>query len=908
MSVYSNLKLLKTKNDYFSKRLFAELNFAWQFDKTFDCGAVADIEQATRKAVSLKTLTKEDVVSIEKSLSPLAKRIKQLKVLAVAHAHIDMNWMWRFDETVGVTLSTFRTILNFMEEYRDFTFAQSQASVYKIVEEYDPAMLSEIKRYVKEGRWEPTVSTWVEPDKNMPNGESLARHILYSKQYVSQLLDYPIDRLNLDFEPDTFGHNANVPQILAKGGIKYYYHCRGYEGEHIYKWRKGESEALVYREPVWYNAEITYDDLSYMPQFAKKYNISTLLKVYGVGDHGGGPTRRDIERLKDMMSWPLLPDIRFGTFSQFFDYLDGVRDSFAVVEGELNSFASGCYTTQTRIKRMNKTCENQLYEAELFNALSDKLGGYKYDGEKFAEAWRKLLFNNFHDILPGSGTVDTREHAMGYYQECLATAVSRKNLALSSIADKIDTSQYSAENDGDTVSEGAGSGYNHLTNDFGCPERSRGKQRVIHLFNSAETVSTTPHTVTVWDYPDDLKDAEFVSEGNAIPAQLLDESPVFYWGHFYQRFAVDVPVKPFGYATIVLRPKTDGDFAYPFPNFPRLDAKDSFVLENAYLRAEFDTQSCALIKLLDKRSGQTVINKPSAYFRLINEDPSKEMTAWIVGRYNDGKDLTEKSVVRPCDYVKGELIQSLTYEIPFGNSSKLFVTVKLEKNSTALKYECKCDFRETGVPKVSVPNLSMRVQSRVIDGKYMSGIAFGSVERKTGEWDMPSLNGVFVKTDSGNIGLISNSKYAFRVTDDYMQMTIVRNSYEPDPLPDFGMTEFDFAIVLAEDFEQLSAIAKRYAHPCVGVTLPPSNGSLPENGSLLQVSGADVSSVKMSEKGSGLIIRLYQATGDIAIKPNFHFNEAYLCDLQENELAPLKITNDTVIISDSDGIITIKLK
>lgn len=908
MSIYTDLKQLKKKSDYNSQRLFAELNFAWQFDKTYNCGAEADIEKLARKAALAEVTTKQDVENAEKALSELGKSIKKLDVLAVAHAHIDMNWMWRFDETVNITLSTFRTILNFMKEYEGFTFAQSQASVYKIVEQYDHEMLQEIKRYIKQGRWEPTVAAWVEPDKNMPSGETLSRHLLYSKQYVSKLLDYPIEKLNLDFEPDTFGHNANVPQILAQGGVKYYYHCRGYEGEHIYRWRKGENEVLVYREPVWYNAEITYDDFSYIPQFAKKYNITTLLKVYGVGDHGGGPTRRDIERLIDMMSWPLMPNIKFGTYAQYFGYLDGIRNQFAIVEGELNNFSAGCYTTQTRIKRMNKTCENQLYEAEYFNAMSDRLGGYKYDGAKFAEAWEKLLFNNFHDILPGSGTADTREHAMGTYQECLATAASRKSLALSSIAKKIDTSKYIVDVDANSVSEGAGGGYNHLLNDFGCADRGCGKQRIFHLFNSAETATATPHTVTVWDYPDDLNDAEFVHNGKVIPAQLLDAEPVFYWGHLYQRFAIDVPIQPFGYATVVLRPKENGDFAYPFPTFPRLDARDSFVLENQYLRAEFDTQSCALRKLIDKRNGKTVIDKQSAYFRLITEDATKEMTAWMIGRYNDVEDLTRKSIVRPRDYVTGKLIQSLTCEIPFGNASKLFVTVKLENNSTALKYECKCDFREVGAPHVSVPNLSLYIPCKPIDNKYLSGIAFGNVERSVGDYDMPSINGVFVKTASGNFGVISNSKYGFRVTEDYLQMTVARNSYEPDPLPDFGLLEFDFALAVVDDFEQLSVIAKRYAHPCSSVTLPAAKSELPENGSLIEINGASVSSIKISEKGDGIIARLYQSTKEIRIKTKFDISDAYLCDLQENETKQLKAKNNTVTLPQSDGIVTIKIK
>jgi alpha-mannosidase len=229
--------------------------------------------------------------------------------------------MWGWDETVSITLETFRTMLDLMKEYPDYTFSQSQASVYRVVEDHDPAMLDEIRARVKEGRWEVTASTWTETDKNIPSGESQARHILYTKAYLSKLLNIDPDSLDIDFEPDTFGHNANVPEILNKGKVKYYYHCRGYEGHNLYRWTAPSGASiLAYREPIWYNAHIEPSMAYYVPEFCNKNGLDTMLKVYGVGDHGGGPTRRDIERIIDMNSWPVFPTIKFGTFKEYFRY------------------------------------------------------------------------------------------------------------------------------------------------------------------------------------------------------------------------------------------------------------------------------------------------------------------------------------------------------------------------------------------------------------------------------------------------------------------------------------------------------------------------------------------------------------------------------------------------------------
>ena len=331
-----------------------------------------------------RVLLPSQLVKTENMLMPLSEEAKKFNMICAGHAHIDMNWMWGWNETVMVALDTFRTVLDLMDEYPDFTFSQSQASVYKILEDYAPEMLEEVKKRVKEGRWEVTASTWVEADKNMPNGESMARHILYTKRYLSRLLDIDPKVLNLDFEPDTFGHSQNVPEILHGGGIRYYYHCRGYEGPLLYKWLAPSGNYItVYREPLWYIAAISPDMVLYVPKFCTRHNMDTMLKVYGVGDHGGGPTRRDLERIKDMNTWPVFPRIRFGTFAEFYRLVDKVSHELPEIKGERNFVFTGCYTSQSRIKMANRVSEAALNEAEMFNTLSGFCAKYRYDGQAF---------------------------------------------------------------------------------------------------------------------------------------------------------------------------------------------------------------------------------------------------------------------------------------------------------------------------------------------------------------------------------------------------------------------------------------------------------------------------------------------------------------------------------------------
>ncbi|MCL2157886.1 MAG: alpha-mannosidase, partial [Oscillospiraceae bacterium] len=371
MSLADKLAVLKSKTpgNYSASRTVAQIGYALKLSAVNEGKYDAQIEPIMDFLLSdigeNGAITNPAAKQAEQKLEFMSELAKKMTVVCVSHAHIDMNWMWGYQETAAVTVDTFRTVLNLMKEYPEFTFAQSQASVYKIIEDHDPDMIEEIKARVKEGRWEVSASTWVETDKNMPNGESLARHILYTKRYLSNLLDIKPDSMRLDFEPDTFGHNWSVPEILNKGGVKYYYHCRAFDDEAAYRWQsRNGAEVLVWKDPWWYNSDINHETFFDMPSFAKKYGTDAILKVYGVGDHGGGPTRRDVETLADMMTWPVMPNIKFGTYHEFFGLLEAAKDKLPVVNRELNFVFTGCYTSQSRIKTANRISEDRLYEAE----------------------------------------------------------------------------------------------------------------------------------------------------------------------------------------------------------------------------------------------------------------------------------------------------------------------------------------------------------------------------------------------------------------------------------------------------------------------------------------------------------------------------------------------------------------
>ena len=271
-----------------NERILCELNFALELNDDGRYDGVIDraLDCLLAKQAQAGALCDEACMEAERLLLPIAAEAKSYRVLLAAHAHIDMNWMWSYPETVASTLATFRTMLILMDEYPDFCFSQSQAAVYRIVEEHDPNMMEEIKRRIAQGRWEVTATAWVEADHNMPNTESMLRHIEYTREYL--MSKWGVTHFDIDFSPDTFGHNANLPETNAFADVKYFYHCRGLkEDVFLYRYRaRSGKELLAYREPFWYNASVTPRMGIAAPQIARRCGgLTTSLAIYGVGDH-----------------------------------------------------------------------------------------------------------------------------------------------------------------------------------------------------------------------------------------------------------------------------------------------------------------------------------------------------------------------------------------------------------------------------------------------------------------------------------------------------------------------------------------------------------------------------------------------------------------------------------------------
>ena len=900
------IKKFKGQNSW-AERIISELEFAYkllELKKECERFVKEAVHSLYEELKSGGCITEKTVKKTEKILEPMSKLAKDFTIIHVGHAHIDMNWMWGYHETVAVTLDTFRTVLDLMEEYPEFTFAQSQASVYKIVEEHHPKMLESIKKHVKEGRWEITASTWVEADKNMPNTESLVRHILYTKQYLSDLFKFDKEYLMIDFEPDTFGHSKFIPTILQAGGVKYYYHCRGHDKEVAYRWRSPSGEILVYREPFWYNGLPTSDMALYAVEFFKTYGSKYALKVYGVGDHGGGPTRRDIEKILRMKEYPIYPNVKFGTYREFFKRLEDVRNKLPIVEDELNFIFDGCYTTQSRIKMANRLSEAAIEETEKFLVFSNLLSGYEYPIEKIKEAWINILFNHFHDIIPGSGVTETREYAMGLFQKTMAILLSQKKNSLYEIALNIDTQNLIKNGNGKLeISEGAGVAFKSEDYKVSQDSRGRGIKRIYHIFNPSLKRRKEIVEIILWDWEGDL-DRLVVknADGEKVPHQFVEKRLKHYWGHHYIELLIAADIPAFGYSTYMIEEKPAEEPKIEFFKDPRVQKPREYVLENENLRAVFDLSTAKLISLFDKESKIEYIDSKcgGAYFRLILEDINSQTNemlaqanAWVVGRYLDIIDIHRNVKIKrgTC----GELRNSIVFEFKFGKSSKLNVEVLLDKDDKMLKFKSIVDFREfSDLESDITPQLSFYVPLNFKCEKYIFDVPMGVIERQECDIDVPGLSFSCARASDRTLGIFSKTKYGYRVKDNSISLTLIRASHSPDMYPEIGEHKIEFAILADNKYVNdysLMELSYNYNHDPTVISNSVHSGKLPAIASFAKVkSGSSVvSSIKFAEnRKDRLIIRLYEVEGKMdevviefkTLKPS----DAWFVDLNEDNV------------------------
>jgi alpha-mannosidase len=356
----------------------------------------------------------------------------------IGNAHIDPVWLWQWPEGYQEVRATFHSALERMEESPDFVFTHTSVLFLQWVKESDPDLFEAVRARVAEGRWQVVGGWWIEPDCNIPGGESLVRQGLYGQRWLREHLGIVATTgANLD----SFGHNASLPQILARSGLDSYVFLRPKPEENgdvpigLFRWEAPDGSAVTaYRIPNEYLSPAGDVREHVERSLTLLTGLDELAVFYGVGNHGGGPTKANLRSIAELDGEDGAR-LELSSLRAFFDAV--ADDDMPTWRGELQYHAPGCYTTHSGIKRWNRRAENVLQRAEKWSVVADALGVQPYPLRELAEAWRLLLFNQFHDTLAGTSIEPAYEDARDQIGHATSIASLAFNRAVQSIARQV---------------------------------------------------------------------------------------------------------------------------------------------------------------------------------------------------------------------------------------------------------------------------------------------------------------------------------------------------------------------------------------------------------------------------------------------------------------------------------------
>ena len=821
---------------------------------------------------------------VERILEPIGEAAREYTIYCVGHAHIDMNWMWNWPETVSVINDTFSTVDRLMDEFPEFRFSQSQASTYLALKEYLPELYDKVKERISEGKWEITANTWVECDKNMACGEILCRHFLYTKRFIRDEFDLPLDAIKIEWEPDLFGHAHTVPGIMTRAGVKRYYFCRCGKGQRLFWWQGVDgSRVLAFDDGLlWYNGEIGFDPVSagrpfpdmtnQLFDFEKKTGLKEYLFVYGVGDHGGGPTRRDLVLAREMNDWPIFPNVKLSTTEEYFSIIEPkLPDDLPVIDDELNFIFPGCYTSESNVKLANRYGENRLMEAEVAAIIASRILGMPYPSDDLFIGWRNTMFNQFHDIIPGSGVKATYEYAQGLFQEVLARTAMIKTRSLRALAARVDTTGMDGtpedEGPGSKVGVGIGAGAGHESELGKISTLSSGAvaSEPFLIFNPSPWARDDMAVVKIWDK--DIPDSRIKvtgPSGQEFSGQVIDRGN--YWGHNFKSVVFPVEkLPPMGYSIYSISRSYS-----PVPSKPGISTNGFNAIENEFFRVEVDQRSGAISSLIDKRAGYNLVpeGKRMGVLQWLLEAPHG-MTAWEIGQ-----------IVKQIDFLDGATID-MPHRGPYLgtvranhklNDSRFTMQISLKAGVPRVDFNLSVNWLERGHPGYGVPMLKVVFPLAVREARALFEIPCGYIERPTDGGEVPALKWVDLSgqrlNESGTVGatLLNDCKYGHNVTENEIKLTLLRSSYDPDPLPELGQHDIRFALVPHNGSRNPSDAFRdgyEFNNQIEEVATDVHEGDLPREKGFVSIDTPNVllSGIKKAEDGDEIVLRLYETDG-----------------------------------------------
>lgn len=752
----------------------------------------------------------------------------------VGHAHIDLQWLWEWQEGIVATERTFAQAVKFMDEFPGFTFSQSSSCLYQTIEENHPELFEKIKEKVANGQWELVGGRVCEGDLNLISHESQARHFLYGQRYFREKFG---KTATVGWEPDTFGHNIQMPQILKQGGCDYYYFCRAGKGKPLFWWQGLDgTKVLAFDEPAtgsWYNSDISYKQFQEMLDFQVTGNSKDSIWVYGVGNHGGGPTREHIEWALAQMKDPSKPTIKFSTATEFFEKLETYDlKNIPVIKDELNPIFDGCYTTHSRVKELNRDAEATTTSAETVAAVAH-LFGFAYPSDVFRKSWEEITFNHHHDTLPGSGihapylkTYTTLEKVIAQNRDIVTRALETLSLRV-------------------TPKEGGMSIM--VFNPLGW---TRGGWVETYLVKSG------------WDGGQSLNLDRVVAQstgGTTYPIEIIDR-------HSRKvRFYANAPA--FGYEVYHLRTATETEIRHP-----KLEVSDDgYTIDTQFQTVKFDRKGGFIASLLSKDMGNIQSGKALGRMEVHWETPAG-MSAWVLGR------IGRSQIIEPFESTSapgpGYVDVTFKYRVPAWNnvSKDSIISQRFRvRDYRDIEVEVTCDWN--GVGTSQQPNALLRVafETPFKSATSTYSVPFGALVRANDNREMPALQWAHIAEGDAGLAIFNDAKHGFSNDGSTMRMSMIRSSYDPDPVPDVGhhVWRYQLSATTADwrDF-LVPRRAAEFNQPLVAATVPfDAHGDAP-----LRFSAVDFDQIgpggrllptalKMAEDGGAFVVRMFETSG-----------------------------------------------
>lgn len=749
-----------------------------------------------------------------------------LEAVAIGHAHIDTGWLWRVEDSIGKCARTFASQAELIEKYPGYRFGSSSAQHYAFIKEHHPDLHRRVQDLVKAGHWELLGGMWVEPDTNLPSGESLIRQLLYGQQFFRQ--EFGVES-QVAWLPDVFGHTAALPQILKKSGIRYLLGKKPHWSEvnrypnTAFLWAGHDhSEILVHLLPQArdYNGLMRPQDLAAAERgFTEKADFEKFIYSVGIGDGGGGPSEVHLERALRMASLEGLPRVRFGETKEVFLAFEEGRQKLKKVRGDLYVEAHrGTFTTQARLKEHNRKQEIRLGQLE---QLFCSLPPMDYPRQQFLRLWRTVLLHQFHDILPGS-----------------------------SIREVVEDTEQANERVFEELAQ--------LQQQYG--DRLPEEKESVTFFNA---LGHCWEGVVNNDHPLQAADA-----GIAYGSQIEPDG----------RVTTLVQLPPMQLADF----KTTGAAVETKP-------LEEPVLENGELRCVFN-ENGMLVSVVDKKTGREFIPQSHPGNRLgLYVDRPQQWDAWEIDQTYPEQLLAPPTATAPWRGWSGPVRSVLIFTLQIG-SSTLIQRCILSANSRRIDFETEVDWSERHrMLRVGFTSTHPATTGRCeIQHGFFDRPTHQNTPYEAARFEVPCHRYAALLDAVGGFAILNDCKYGVRIEEDFLELALLRSSSYPDHSADQGLHRFTYSylpLASPAEFEEVPAIAANLNVLPISFEGRTSAGVRPP----VQIQGDPVSleALKRSEEGERLVLRIAEVHGKPAQIQIEGGGRWVLADLMERPLGEL---------------------